>query len=136
MNDETHIEKVLLASSSVCLGVCCLILLVVLVSVLPDCRGFLAADFLLVFAVQCAFVATLLVVSMTNVSYALGEWRRRPARLHAAVASSASDNDTFINPTVDRASGFIVVFCLCIVAPLQLFLSTRRFIDYSFPSLL
>ncbi|KAI6239726.1 hypothetical protein M3Y99_00538600 [Aphelenchoides fujianensis] len=109
MFEETHLNKVLLASTSVAIGVGCLVVLLMLLSILPDCRGHHASDFLTVFAIQCAVHLFLLVVNICTLSYTLG------------------------NQSLQNAPGYIAIFCLSSFAALQLYLSARRFVNYSFP---
>ncbi|KAI6174536.1 hypothetical protein M3Y97_01001700 [Aphelenchoides bicaudatus] len=118
MIEEGHGEKVLLASASVAIGVGCLIALIVLLTVLPDCRGHISSNFLTIFAIQCTVHLILLLVNVITLSYTL-----------------ATYTNTFINDAINNAPGYIVIFCLSTAACMQLYLSCRRFLDYSFPYL-
>ncbi|KAI6193026.1 hypothetical protein M3Y96_00974400 [Aphelenchoides besseyi] len=116
MFEESHLDKVLLASTSVAIGVGCFITLLILLSVLPDCRGHHATDFLTVFAIQCTVHLLLLFVNIFTLSYTL-----------------AADNSVFLSESLHNAPGYMAIFCLSSVVALQLYLSARRFINYSFP---
>lgn len=48
----------------------------------------------------------------------------------------ATYTNTFISDTIHNAPGYVFIFCLSTAVFLQLYLSCRRYIDYSFPYLL
>lgn len=116
MFEDSQLSTVLMASSSVAIGVAFLIVLLVILTVLPDCRSTLPHDMLTVYSIQFAVVLVLLFVNTITLSYAL-----------------AAETSTFINMSLTNSPGYVAVFCLTVTAFLQFYLSSRRIIEYAFP---
>ncbi|CAD5232914.1 unnamed protein product [Bursaphelenchus xylophilus] len=90
--------------------------MLVILTVMPDCRSNMPHDMLSVFSIQFAVVLVLLFVNTIALSYTL-----------------AAENSVFINDSITDSPGYVFIFCMTAIATLQLYLSCRRIMEYAFP---
>ncbi|CAD5223661.1 unnamed protein product [Bursaphelenchus okinawaensis] len=118
MLEDTQWSQLFITSFSVAIGVAFLVAMLVILTVMPDCRSNMPPDMLSVFSIQFAVVLVLLFVNTIALSYTL-----------------AVENNVFINNSVTDSPGYLFIFCMTAIATLQLYLSGRRILEYACPKL-
>uniref|UniRef100_A0A914DRQ3 Uncharacterized protein n=1 Tax=Acrobeloides nanus TaxID=290746 RepID=A0A914DRQ3_9BILA len=117
-DDNALVEKVSLAFVNFVVGIACVALALISLSIVPDCAGSISGQVLTYFVVQCVMELAALIMTTFSVSYML-----------------AVNDGVFINESFDDVPGYTIIICLITAACLQFFCSAYKYLEVICPSI-